>query len=352
MAKVLMKGNEAVGEAMIQAGMKTYFAYPITPQSEVPEYLSRELPRRGGVFLQAESEVAAINMMYGASGTGVRVATSSSSPGISLMQEGISYMAGAELPCLIVNMMRGGPGLGSIQPSQTDYFQSTRGGGNGDYRLICLAPASIQELVDLIHLGFDLSDYYRNPALIVADGLLGQMMEPVEFKQHESSKELKPKDWAAVSTGGKRKPNIINSLYLSPEELEEHNKHLIEKYKTITENEVRVEEVGLEGAELVIVAYGTTSRICKSAIEILKEKGHKVGIIRPITLWPYPYDSFKKIDSSCKAILVVEMNQGQMTDDVKIGIEGRVPVHFYGRQGGMIPTTENIVEAALKVLGE
>lgn len=344
-----MKGNEAVGEAMIQAGMKTYFAYPITPQSEVPEYLSRELPRRGGVFLQAESEVAAINMMYGSAGTGVRVATSSSSPGISLMQEGISYMAGAELPCLIVNMMRGGPGLGSIQPSQTDYFQSTRGGGNGDYRLICLAPASIQELVDLIHLGFNLSDLYRNPALIVADGLLGQMMEPVEFKPHEAY-ELPAKDWAASGTGGKRKPNIINSLYLSPDELEEHNKHLIEKYRTITENEVRVEEVELEGAELVMVAYGTTSRICKSAIEILKEKGYKVGIIRPITLWPYPYDSFKKIDSSCKAILVCEMNQGQMTDDVKIGIEGRVPVHFFGRQGGMIPTTENIVEAALKVL--
>ncbi len=349
MAKILMKGNEAVGEAMIQAGMKTYFAYPITPQSEVPEYLSRELPRRGGVFLQAESEVAAINMMYGSAGTGVRVATSSSSPGISLMQEGISYMAGAELPCLIVNMMRGGPGLGSIQPSQTDYFQSTRGGGNGDYRLICLAPASIQELVDLIHLGFNLSDLYRNPALIVADGLLGQMMEPVEFKPHEAY-ELPAKDWAASGTGGKRKPNIINSLYLSPDELEEHNKHLIEKYRTITENEVRVEEVELEGAELVMVAYGTTSRICKSAIEILKEKGYKVGIIRPITLWPYPYDSFKKIDSSCKAILVCEMNQGQMTDDVKIGIEGRVPVHFFGRQGGMIPTTENIVEAALKVL--
>lgn len=351
MAKILMKGNEAVGEAMIQAGMKTYFAYPITPQSEVPEYLSRELPKRGGVFLQAESEVAAINMMYGSAGTGVRVATSSSSPGISLMQEGISYMAGAELPCLIVNMMRGGPGLGSIQPSQTDYFQSTRGGGNGDYRLICLAPASIQELVDLIHLGFNLSDYYRNPAIIVADGLLGQMMEPVEFKAPEAF-ELPEKTWAAVGTNGERKPNIINSLYLSPDELEKHNKHLIEKYKAITEKEIRVEEVDIEDAELVIVAYGTTSRICKSAIEILKQKGYKVGIIRPITLWPYPYDSFKKINPECKALLDVEMNQGQMIDDVKIAIEGKIPVHFYGRQGGMIPTTEDIVEAALKVLGE
>ncbi len=351
MAKILMKGNEAVGEAMIQAGMKSYFAYPITPQSEVPEYLSRELPRRGGVFLQAESEVAAINMMYGAAGTGVRVATSSSSPGIALMQEGISYMAGAELPCLIVNMMRGGPGLGSIQPSQTDYFQSTRGGGNGDYRLICLAPASIQELVDLIDLGFNLADLYRTPAMIVADGLLGQMMEPVEFKAHEVF-DLPEKDWAAVGTGGKRKPNVINSLYLSPDELENHNKHLIEKYRTITEREVRVEEVGIEDAELVMVAFGTTSRICKSAIEILKEKGHKVGIIRPITLWPFPNDIFKKIGPNCKAILDVEMNQGQMIDDVKIAVEGRIPVHFYGRQGGMIPTTEEIVEAALKVLGE
>ena len=349
MVKVLVKGNEAVGAAMIASGCKTYFAYPITPQSEVPEYLSRELPKIGGTFVQAESEVAAINMIYGAAGTGVRVATSSSSPGISLMQEGISYIAGAELPCLIVNMMRGGPGLGSIQPSQTDYFQSTRGGGNGDYRLICLAPASIQELVDLIHLGFDLADLYRNPAMIVADGLLGQMMEPVEFHDYEK-RVLPPKDWAATGTKGERKPNIINSLYLSPDELEDHNKHLIEKYRKITENEVRVEEIGLEDAELVMVAFGTTSRICKSAMELLREKGHKVGMIRPITLWPFPYDSFKKINPECKAILDVELNQGQMIDDVRLGIEGRVPVHFYGRQGGMIPTTEEIVEAALRVL--
>ncbi|MDO5026550.1 MAG: 3-methyl-2-oxobutanoate dehydrogenase subunit VorB [Tissierellia bacterium] len=351
MAKILMKGNEAVGEAMIQAGMKAYFAYPITPQSEVPEYLSRELPKRGGVFLQAESEVAAVNMMYGAAGTGVRVATSSSSPGISLMQEGITYLAGAELPTLFVNMMRGGPGLGSIQPSQTDYFQSTRGGGNGDYKVICLAPASIQELVDLIHLGFNLADAYRIPAMIVADGLLGQMMEPVEFKAPEEY-ELPAKDWAAVGKGHDRKPNIINSLYLSPDELEDHNKRLMRKYETIVENEVRVEEVEIEDAELVMVAFGTTSRICKSAIEMLKEKGHKVGIIRPITVWPYPYDSFKKIGPNCKAILDVEMNQGQMIEDVRLAVEGRIPVHFYGRQGGMIPTTEEIFEAALKVLGE
>ncbi len=344
-----MKGNEAVGAAMIAAGCTTYFGYPITPQSEVPEYLARELPKIGGSFVQAESEVAAINMLYGAAGTGTRVATSSSSPGIALMQEGISYMAGAELPCVIVNMMRGGPGLGSIQPSQTDYFQSTRGGGNGDYRLLCLAPASIQELVDLIQDGFDLADKYRNPTLIVADGMIGQMMEPVEFKTRDHM-DLPEKTWAATGTEGKRKPNIINSLYLSPDELEEHNKHLIKKYQAIKDNEVRVEEVDIEDADLVFAAYGTTSRICKSAMEILKEKGYKVGIIRPITLWPYPSESFKKINPSCKGVLTVELNQGQMIEDVKMALEGRMPVHFYGRQGGMIPTPEEIVDAALKIL--
>ncbi|MGF0040083.1 3-methyl-2-oxobutanoate dehydrogenase subunit VorB [Peptoniphilaceae bacterium SGI.131] len=349
MAKVLMKGNEAVGAALISAGCKTYFGYPITPQSEVPEYLSRELPKVGGVFVQAESEIAAINMVYGAAGTGVRCATSSSSPGIALKQEGISYMAGAELPCMIINMMRGGPGLGSIQPSQTDYFQSTRGGGNGDYRTICLAPSSIQELVDLIHIGFDLADIYRTPALIVADGLIGQMMEPVEFHEYKG-RELPEKTWAAVGTDGKRKPNIINSLYLSPDELEQHNLHLIEKYKAIEENETMVEEIDVEDADLVFTAFGTTSRMCKSAAEILKAKGYKIGIIRPITLWPFPKDSYKKIGPNCKAILDVELNHGQMIEDVKMANEFKTPVHFYGRYGGMIPTSEEIAEAALKIL--
>ncbi len=350
MTKVLMKGNEAVGAAAIAADCKHFFGYPITPQSEVSEYLARELPKIGGCFLQAESEIAAINMIYGCAGTGTRCMTSSSSPGIALKQEGISYLAGAELPCVIVDMMRGGPGLGSIQPSQTDYFIATRGGGNGDYRTIAFAPASIQEMVDLIQLGFDLADIYRNPVMVVGDGMIGQMMEPVEFGNHEKM-ELPEKDWAATGRGKRAHNNIINSLYLSADELEAHNKHLIEKYKTITENEIRVEEIGLEGElDLVFSAYGTTSRICKSAMEILKEEGYKVGMIRPITIWPYPYDSFKKISENCKDVLVVEMNQGQMTDDVKIAVEGRQKVHFYGRQGGIIPSSEEIADAARAIL--
>lgn len=349
MAKVLMKGNEALGAACISAGCRTFFAYPITPQSEVPEYLARELPKVGGKFLQAESEIAAINMLYGSGGTGTRVATSSSSPGVALMQEGITYMAGAEVPALIINMMRGGPGLGSIQPSQTDYFQSTRGGGNGDYRTITLAPASIQEMVDLVHVGFDLAELYRNPVILCGDGLLGQMMEPVEFKEY-TPMELPEKDWAAVGTGGKRKPNIINSLYLSPETLEAHNKHLIEKFAKIVENEVRVETVGIEDADLVFTAFGTVSRICKSAAEILRDKGYKIGIIRPITLWPFPFAAFDQINPNCKGILDVEMNHGQMVEDVRLAVEGKIPVHFYGRYGGMVPSTEELVEEALKIL--
>ncbi|MFC4803920.1 3-methyl-2-oxobutanoate dehydrogenase subunit VorB [Filifactor villosus] len=350
MAKVLMKGNEAIGAAAIKAGCKYFFGYPITPQSELPEYMSRELPKVGGVFLQAESEVAAINMVYGAAGTGVRVMTSSSSPGISLKQEGITYIAGAELPCLIVNIMRGGPGLGSIQPSQTDYYQATRGGGNGDYRVIAFAPANVQEMVDLIIEGFDLADLYRNPVMICGDGMMGQMMEPVEFKEH-AKRELPVKDWATTGTEGKRKPNIINSLYLEASELEEHNKHLIEKYRTIEENEVRYETVDVEDADFVFSAYGTTSRIVKSAMKILREEGYKVGLIRPITIWPYPFEAFKQIKPDCKGVMVVEMNTGQMVDDVKIAVEGKYPVHFYGRQGGMVPSPEEVADAARKVLG-
>lgn len=351
MAKVLMKGNEAVGAAAIQAGCKHFFGYPITPQSEVPEYLARELPKIDGCFLQAESEVAAINMLYGAAGAGARVMTSSSSPGVSLMQEGISYMAGAELPCVIVNMMRGGPGLGSIQPSQTDYFQSTRGGGNGDYRTITLAPSSVQELVDLVILGFDLADKYRNPVVLMSDGVLGQMMEPVDFSLAGEGESVK-KDWATNGKGnhpGER--NIINSIYLSAEELEAHNKKLMEKYQEICDKEVRVEVENIEDADLVINAYGTTARIAKTAIEALREEGYKVGLIRPITCWPYPYDSFKDINPDCKDVLVCEMNQGQMIDDAKIAVEGRQKIHFFGRQGGVIPTVEEIKDAALEILG-
>lgn len=350
MSKVLMKGNEAVGAAAIKAGCRYFFGYPITPQSELPEYMSKALPEVGGVFLQAESEIAAINMVYGAAGAGARVMTGSSSPGISLKQEGISYCAGAELPCVIVNMMRGGPGLGSIQPGQADYFQSTRGGGNGDYRTIVYAPASIQETVDYVMEAFDKADLYRTPVLILADGMIGQMMEAVEFKERKKA-DLPEKDWATVGTKGKRKPNIVNSLYLASEALEKHNMNLEAKYKKIEQNEVVYEAFGLEDADVVCVAYGTTSRIVKNAIKESEAKGIKVGLIRPITLWPYPYEVFKKINPNAKGILTVEMSTGQMIDDVKIAIEGRLPVYFNGRAGGMIPTPASIVEDIVKIAG-
>lgn len=350
MSKVLMKGNEAVGAAAIKAGCRYFFGYPITPQSELPEYMSAELPKVGGVFLQAESEIAAINMVYGASGAGARVMTGSSSPGISLKQEGITYCAGAELPCVIVNMMRGGPGLGSIQPGQADYFQATRGGGNGDYRTLVYAPASIQETVDYVMEAFDKADLYRTPVLILADGMIGQMMEAVEFKEPKKI-DLPEKDWITTGTKGKRQHNIINSLYLASEVLEQHNIKLQQKYKTIEENEVLYEAYGLEDADVVCVAYGTTSRIVKNAIKLSEEKGIKVGLIRPITLWPYPYEVFKKINPNAKGILTVEMSAGQMIDDVKIAVEGKLPVHFNGRTGGMVPTPASIVADIEKIAG-
>lgn len=350
MSKVLMKGNEAIGAAAIKAGCRYFFGYPITPQSELPEYMSKALPEVGGVFLQAESEIAAINMVYGAAGSGARVMTGSSSPGISLKQEGITYCAGAELPCVIVNVMRGGPGLGSIQPGQADYFQSTRGGGNGDYRTIVYAPASIQETVDYVMEAFDKADIYRMPVLILADGMIGQMMEAVEIKEPKKI-ELPEKDWATVGTKGKRKPNIINSLYLDSEKLEQHNIKLQNKYKKIEEREVLYEAYGLEDADVVCVAYGTTSRIVKNAIKHCNNNGIKVGMIRPITLWPYPYEVFKSINPNAKGILTVEMSAGQMIDDVKIAIEGRLPVYFNGRCGGMIPTPASIIEDIEKIAG-
>ena len=350
MEKVLMKGNEALCAAAIKAGCKYFFGYPITPQNEIPEYMSRELPKVGGTFIQAESEVAAINMVYGAAGAGARVMTSSSSPGVALKQEGISYCAGAELPAVIVNMMRGGPGLGSIQPSQTDYFQATRGGGNGDYRTLVFAPADVQELADLTIEGFDKADYYRNPVMILSDGFIGQMMEPVVFKDR-SDVEIPEKPWATVGTNGERNPNIINSLYLGAEELEAHNHHLVAKYNEMKNNEVKVESYGLEDADLVIAAYGTTSRICKTAISKLEKEGYKVGLIRPISLWPYPYNEFQKINDKCKGVLTVEMNTGQMTDDVKIALAGRMPSYFHGRTGGMVPTPEEIINKVKEILG-
>ncbi|WP_437130671.1 3-methyl-2-oxobutanoate dehydrogenase subunit VorB [Peptostreptococcus russellii] len=350
MAKILMKGNEAFGKAAIVAGCRHFFGYPITPQSELPEYLSRELPAIGGTFVQAESEVAAINMVYGAGGSGARVLTSSSSPGIALKQEGITYCAGAEVPCVILDVVRGGPGLGSIQPSQSDYFMVTRGGGNGDYRTPVYAPASVQEACDMIIDAFDVADIYRTPVMVLLDGMIGQMMEPVDFEKERPKRELPEKDWATTGTKGKRKPNIINSLYLSPEILEEHNYHLQRKYDLIEEKELQYEMDRTEDAELVFVAYGTMSRVVKNCINDLREEGYKVGMIRPKTVWPFPFEAFDKIPN-CKNLLVVEMSMGQMIDDVKIGTAGRCPVHFYGRPGGMVPEPKVIKEKAREIMG-
>lgn len=350
MAKVLMKGNEAIGAAAIKAGCRYFFGYPITPQSELPEYMSSELEKVGGVFLQAESELAAINMVYGASSAGARVMTGTSSPGMALKQEGITYAAASELPCVIINVMRGGPGLGGIQPSQSDYFQSTRGGGNGDYRTIVYAPATIQETVDYVIKAFDKADEYRTPVIILADGMIGQMMEAVEFKEPKHA-ELPEKIWAATGTKGKRKPNIVNSLYLDAQELEDLNTKLTKKYEEITNKEILCETLDVEDADVVCVAYGTTSRIVKNAIAECKADGYKVGLIRPMTLWPYPYDEFKKINPNCKGLLTVEMSTGQMIDDVKIGVEGKFPVYFNGRSGGMIPTRASIVADIKKIAG-
>lgn len=353
MAKVLMKGNEAVGAAAIQAGCKFFFGYPITPQSELPEYMSRELPKNDGIFLQAESEIAAINMVYGAAGAGARVMTGSSSPGISLKQEGISYIAGAELPCVIVNMVRGGPGLGSIQPAQSDYFQATKGGGHGDYKVITLAPDSVQETVDLVMEGFDIADQYRNPIMILGDGMIGQMMEPVEFRELPK-RNLAPKNWA--TTGTKNSPNgqkrIINSLYIDAADCEELNNRLQKKYREIEKNEVKYESFNIEGADIILTAYGTTSRIVKNAIKRLEQEGIKAGMIRPITLWPFPYEIYKRAAAgNAKAFLTVEMSAGQMVEDVRLGVNGQKEVYFYGRTGGMIPDPAVIVEEVKKILG-
>ncbi|QUH25536.1 3-methyl-2-oxobutanoate dehydrogenase subunit VorB [Serpentinicella alkaliphila] len=350
MVKILMKGNEAIGAAAIKAGCKFFFGYPITPQNELPEFMSRELPKINGVFVQAESEISAINMVYGAAGAGFRVMTSSSSPGLALKQEGISYIAGAELPCVIVNISRGGPGLGGIQPSQADYYMCTRGGGNGDYRHIVYAPATLQEAVDLTIEAFDVADYYRNPVMILGDGMIGQMMEPVEFREPKK-RELPLKCWATDGTEGKRNPNIISSLFLDPAELEKHNFKLDKKYKDMEENEVRYEMYMVEDAEIVIIAYGTTSRITRNVVDALRNENIKVGLIRPITIWPFPNKAFKEISSSTKAILTVEMSMGQMIDDVKIANEGRLPVHFYGRAGGMIPTPDAIIGKVREIMG-
>lgn len=347
MSKVLMKGNEAIAKAAMKAGLDCYFGYPITPQNEVPEYLSKLMPDAGKVFVQAESEVAAINMVYGAAGSGKRVMTSSSSVGIALKQEGISYIAGAELPCVIGSVMRGGPGLGSIQPSQGDYYQATRGGGNGDYHVIVFAPESVQETVDLVKEAFDVADMYRNPVMVLADGLIGQMMEAVDLDRPVKKRNLPEKTWAATGTKNHEGRNNINSLFLHANELEEHNLKLQRKYNEVIKNEVKYEMINMDNPEYVIVAYGTTARICRSSIEILKENGINVGMIRPISLWPYPKKAFDLIPKSVKGIMVVEMSLGQMLDDVLISNKGRHKVAFYGRAGGIVPEPEEIVEAIM-----
>ncbi|NLB23351.1 MAG: 3-methyl-2-oxobutanoate dehydrogenase subunit VorB [Clostridium sp.] len=349
--KVLIKGNEAIGEAALRAGCQCFFGYPITPQTEVAAYMAKKMPKMGRVFLQAESEVAAINMVYGAGGTGVRVMTSSSSPGISLKAEGISYCAGAEIPCVIVNIVRGGPGLGGIQPAQSDYYQATKALGHGDFFVPVLAPSSIQEMVDCIGDAFDMADEYRTPVMVMGDGMLGQMMEPVEFHDREQ-RELPAKDWAADGLGDRTEHNVINSLFLQADKLEQHNLKLFRKYDVIKEKEVRYELFNCEDADLILVAYGTTARICKNAIKLAEAEGLKVGLVRPISLWPFPVEAFEKtIDSTKHGFLTVEMSMGQMVDDVRMAVLGRQPVEFYGRTGGMIPTPEEILGKIKEMAG-
>lgn len=338
----LMKGNEAMAEAAIQAGMDAYFGYPITPQSEVLEYLTREVPNRSGIALQAESEVASINMVYGAAGAGARVWTSSSSPGWSLMQEGVSYIASAQLPCLLVNVNRGGPGLGTIQPSQGDYFQATKGGGHGDYRLIVLAPNSVQEMADFVFLGFELADKYRTPVLMLSDGAIGQMMEKVVFHKREITKIAKP--WATTGKTTDRERNIITSLFIQPEKMEQVNLHLMEKYAEIEKNEVRYEEIMTDDAEYLIVAYGLSARISHKVVLLARERGIKIGLLRPITLWPFPAEILNKLSDKVKGMMVVELNAGQMIEDVRLAVNGKVKVGHYGRMGGIIPSPEEVEE--------
>ena len=345
MTKVLMKGNEALAEAAIRAGCRYFFGYPITPQNEIPQYLSKRLPEVGGVFIQAESEIAAINMVYGAAGAGARVMTSSSSSGISLKQEGITYIAGAELPCVIVNMQRGGPGLGSIQPAQSDYFQAVKGGGHGDYKLLVLAPATIQEMVDLMGKAFELADEYRNPVMILGDGILGQMMEGVEFPP-ETPLIIANKPWATTGAKG-RKPNVINSLFLDPVELEKHNHHLQRKYDRMAK-EVLWENYHTDDAELVLVGYGSSARIAKAAVDLARAQGIKAGLFRPITLFPFPKEALQEACKQANHVLTVEMSMGQLVEDVRYNLEFKVPVHFYGRCGGMVPTTRAVLEEILR----
>ena len=340
--RMLMKGNEALAEAAIRCGCKCYFGYPITPQTEIAAYMSKRMPKCGGVFIQAESEIAAINMVYGAASAGVRAMTSSSSPGISLKSEGISYLAGSDLPCVIVNVERGGPGLGGIQPSQSDYYLATKAGGHGDFSLIVLAPSSVQEMADLVVLAFDSADKYRMPAMILADGLLGQMMEPVRFPNNYAPQPEKP--WACTGHENKRKHNIVNSLYLVPEELEKSNIERFKRYETVKKEMAKADCYLTEDAEIVLTAFGATARIVRSAVNMARAEGIKAGLIRPVTLWPFPEKAYKDTLPTAKAYLSVEMSMGQMVNDVKLAVECKRPVHFFGRTGGMVPTPAEVLE--------
>lgn len=355
----LMKGNEVIAEAAIRCGCDGYFGYPITPQSEVLETLAARQPwlETGMVVLQAESEVAAINMVYGGAGAGKKVMTSSSSPGISLKQEGITYIAGAELPCLVVNVVRGGPGLGTIQPAQSDYFQACKGGGHGDYHLIVLAPASVQDMHDFVFLGFELAFKYRNPVMILSDGVIGQMMEKVKLADYQprlTNEEIAERygDWATTGKPATRKRNIITSLELDSARQEQFNFKLIEKYKRVAENEVRFEEFQVDDADYLLVAYGSSSRICQKAIELARAEGIKVGLLRPITLFPYPTVEIQRLVPHLKAVMAVEMSAGQMVEDVRLAVNGKIPVTHYGRLGGMIPSPNEVVDALKKFIKE
>ncbi len=341
----LMKGNEAVAEAAIRAGVDGYFGYPITPQSEIIEYLMEANPyeRTGMVVLQAESELAAINMVYGGAGCGKKVMTSSSSPGISLKQEGITYIAGAELPCLIVNVVRGGPGLGTIQPAQSDYFQAVKGGGHGDYHLIVLAPASVQEMADFVELGFDLAFRYRNPVMILSDGAIGQMMEKVWLNPQKERSGTVP-EWATTGKPSSRERNVITSLELDPNRQELFNRKLVDKYNLIKAKEVRYEEFLCDDAEYLLVAYGTSARVCQKSVELARRQGIRAGLIRPVTLYPFPSERINMLADKAKMILAVEMSAGQMVEDVMLAVNGKTPVHFYGRMGGMVPTPDEVVD--------
>ncbi len=358
MERSLMKGNEALAEAAIRAGCKCFFGYPITPQTEISAYMAKRMPKAGGVFLQAESEIAAINMVYGCAGSGVRCMTSSSSPGISLKSEGVSYMAGADLPCVIVNVMRGGPGLGGIQPSQSDYWQATRALGHGDFQILVFAPASVQEMADHTGKAFELSDKYRMPAMILADGLLGQMMEPVTFSTSGTSgsgeiftPDPSAKPWAANGHQNKRKHNIVNSLYLQAEELEQLVVQRFKRYETVKSEAREAELYRTEDAEIVTAAYGSAARLAKAAVDMARDSGIKAGLVRPITLWPFPAQEVREACRNAKRVLCVEMSMGQMIEDVKLALDCRIPVEFYGRTGGVIPKPAAIFEQ-IKLLNE